>query len=178
MGTANAKPGFMTIQARDLMHTDVMTVSPDSSLLEVHRLFLEEEISGAPVVDDAGNLLGVISSMDLLRAVKDEYEAGAGSSAPFYLRDDLPYSGPDWLREPDDFQDRLAQKTASDAMVREIISVPPSASLSQVAALMRNQHVHRVLVIDGKALIGIVTTFDLLAPLEDLSAEPSLRPSL
>ena len=153
--------------ARDLMQTDVVTVSSESPLLSVHRLFIEEEINGAPVVNEEDSkVIGVISSLDLLRAVQEEYDTGAGATTPIYFRDQLPYSGPDWLRDPEDFQDRMAGLTASDVMVREMVSVSADAEISEVAHIMRNQRIHRVLVVDDGELRGILTSFDLVGLLE------------
>lgn len=56
-------------------------------------------------------------------------------------------------------EDRM---TASDIMTREIVAVPPSMPVGDVARLMREQHVHRVLVIEDHELLGVLTTFDLL----------------
>jgi CBS domain-containing protein len=148
--------------AGEVMQTDVISVSPHASLIEVHRLFLEEEISGAPVIDDEGTVLGVISSKDLLRAVQDEYESGAAGAAPVYFREELPYSGPDWRSAPGDFHDRMAALTAADAMVHELIAVPPQTPVAEVARIMRAQRIHRVFVVKEQELLGIVTTFDLV----------------
>ncbi len=148
--------------AGDLMQAHVFSISPDASLLEVHRLFVEEEINGAPVIDEDGVLRGVVSSLDLLSAVKEAYETDAGGTTPIYYRDELPYSGPDWQRLPDDFQDRMAGLTAADAMVKEVITVSPKTPISEVAKLMRSQRIHRVLVVEDGAVCGLVSTFDLV----------------
>jgi CBS domain-containing protein len=152
--------------ARDLMQSDIITLSPDTPVLDIHRMFVEEEIHGAPVVDDDGVVRGVVSSLDLLRIVRDELEPGAGATTPSYFRDELPYSGPDWGRIPEDFQDRLHDLTASDAMSRELVSVTPSAPAAEIAKTMRQHRIHRVLVIDDKELVGVITTFDLLQALQ------------
>ena len=156
----------MHLTARDVMQTDVISVSPETPLLQVHRLFIEEEINGAPVVDETGAVVGVISSLDLVRAIDEEYETDAGRTTPIYFRDDLPYSGPDWLRAPEDLQDRMAQMTAADVMVRDVVTVLPSAPIAEVAHRLRDQHIHRLLVVDGDQLAGIITTFDLVSLLE------------
>lgn len=153
-----------TLLAKDLMERAPITVAPEAPLLSVHHLFVEEEIHGAPVVDDEGNVLGVVSTLDLLRAVQDVYEAGATTST--YFREDLPYSGPDWLEAPEDFQDRLNELTAGDIMVRELITVSENDSAAEIARRMRRQRVHRVLVVDEGLLRGLVSTFDLLGILE------------
>lgn len=118
-----------SLRARDFMQTDVLTISPETSLLDIHRLFLEEEIHGAPVVDDSGVVRGVISTVDLLRAVSDETQQA---------------------------------RDASDIMTRELVTVEPNMPIAEVAETMRDQRVHRVLVIENRELLGVLTTFDLL----------------
>lgn len=153
------------LRVADLMHRDVIVVSPETSLLDVHRLFVEEEINGAPVVDEnSGKVLGVISSLDLLRAVRDEYDQ-VSSIAGAFFRDELPRSDPDWNDAPADFSERMGQLTAADAMSRERVAVASEMSVADAAQLMREQRIHRVLVIDGHELVGILTTFDLLSAL-------------
>jgi len=123
--------------ARDVMQSDILTVSPETPVLDIHRMFVEEEIHGAPVVDDDGTVCGVVSSLDLLRIVRDELEPSVGEDAP----------------------------TARDAMSRELVSVPSTATIAEIANVMRTQRIHRVLVIDNKELLGVITTFDLLQAL-------------
>jgi CBS domain-containing protein len=156
----------MQANAKDLMESAVLTVSPETPLLQVHRLFVEEEINGAPVVDDQGRVLGVISSLDLLRAVQEEYDSGAAATAPIYFREEMPYSGPDWRGAPEDFQDRMGELTAKDAMVREVVTVGPDTPAGELAALMRKQRIHRVLVVEDREHRGILSTFDLIRLLE------------
>jgi CBS domain-containing protein len=165
---------FEPLRARALMKRDVITVSPETPILDVHRLFVEEEIHGAPVVGDDGIVHGVVSALDLLRIVRDELEPGAGATATTYFRDELPYSGPDWQSRPEDFQDRVRHLTAADAMTREIVMVGPDATAEDIARTMREQHVHRVLVCEERVLQGVVTTFDLLQAVHARPADPHL----
>jgi CBS domain-containing protein len=158
------------VRARDLMERDVITVTPETRILDVHRLFVEEEIHGAPVVGEDGLVHGVLSSLDLLRIVRDELEPGAGATATTYFRDELPYSGPDWLEMPEDFQDRVQDLTAADAMTRDIVAVGPDATVGDIARTMREHRVHRVLVTEDRALLGVVSTFDLLRVLSRVPA--------
>ena len=133
--------------ARDFMQTVVLTVSPDTSLLDIHKMFVEEEIHGAPVVADDGAVVGIVSTLDLIRAVSEEV-------------DDLDASG--------------TSLTAADIMTRELVAVAPNAPISEVAQTMRDQHVHRVLVIEDGELLGVLTTFDLLRAFERKSARSAL----
>lgn len=146
----------------ELMQRDIIVVEIDTPILDVHRLFIEEEIHGAPVVDDDQRVRGVISSLDLLRVIRDELEPGAGVTVSTYFREQLPYSSPDWLDVPEDLQNRVQHLTAADAMTKEIVSVPSSTTIAEVAAKMLEHHIHRVLVIDGQTLVGMITSFDLL----------------
>lgn len=139
--------------ARDFMQTDVLTVSPETSILDIHRLFVEEEIHGAPVVDDTGIVRGVISTLDLLRVVSDEAQPNSRSVPYFHAE---PWAIPDQLPE------RLAALTANDIMTRELVTVSPDMPIVEVAQTMREQHIHRVLVIEDRELLGVLTTFDLL----------------
>jgi CBS domain-containing protein len=150
--------------ARDLMQTQVVTVDPETPLVDVQRLFVEEEINGAPVVSDDREILGVVTSLDVLRAVEEEHDTAASYSV--YFRESLEFSGPDWSRMPEDFQDRLAQLTAADAMTKGVISVTADAPASQIARTLRSNHVHRVFVVEDGALLGVISTFDLIAVLE------------
>lgn len=150
------------IRASDLMERDVITVTPATRILDLHRLFVEEEIHGAPVVEEDGVVRGVVSALDLLRVVRDELEPGAGSTSTRYFRDEPPYSGPDGTELPEDLGGRVDDLTAADAMTRELVVVRPDATIDEVARTMLEHRVHRVLVCEGETLQGVLTTFDLM----------------
>jgi len=154
----------MAQTARDVMQSHVITLSPETPLLDVQRLFVEEEINGAPVVDDAGKILGIVSTRDLLRAADDEHDSAASETR--YFRDELEFSGPDWSNALEDFQDRLSRRSVSEVMTAGAVTIPPGASVAEVAATMRRHRIHRVLVADGEVLQGIISSFDLVALLE------------
>lgn len=150
----------MPVHARDLMLKDVITLSAELPLIDAQRALVEEGISGAPVVDETGRVLGVVSASDLLRAVAEEHDTG--SSQPSYYREFSTFSGPDWASDVEDFQDRLQELTVCDAMTKEVVSVDHRASLGEVARTLREHQVHRVLVVDGDRLCGIISTIDFV----------------
>lgn len=154
----------MALTARDLMTTQPVSVEAETPLMDVHRLFVEEEIHGAPVVDDELLVQGIITSADLLRAVMQEHDSG-GSSAR-YLREMVEFSGPDWQHMPEDFQDRLEQLRVEDFMTQDVVAVSADATVSEIARAMRTNHVHRVLVVEGKRLVGLISALDLVGALE------------
>ncbi len=149
------------LTAREIMQPSVVSVSPETPLLAAHRLFVEEEIGGCPVVDDLGQVAGVVTSSDLLRAVTDEYDTILG--APDYFKSSLDYRMPNFAGRDDDFQDHLASRTVSEVMTDRAVCVDASAPIGKVARQLQENRIHRVLVVDGDRLIGIISTFDLVA---------------
>ena len=129
----------MALTARDLMQSEVVTIGPETPLASVYRVLVAEGITGAPVVDDSGRVLGVISSADLLRAATDEQDSG--SSDTVYFEGLLEFSNSAGAGLPDDFQNRLQQIRASEAMTDGAISVGLDTPLAEIAHTMR---IHRI----------------------------------
>lgn len=154
----------MPSTARDVMTRSVVSVGPDTPLLDVYRLFVGEQIHGAPVVDDEELLIGVVSSSDLLRAADEERDTAISSSD--YLRDLVEFSGPDWGKGLSDFQNRLAALTVADVMTPTAVTVRPDTPVAEVARILRQHRVHRVWVEDEGRVCGVVSTFDLLPLVE------------
>jgi CBS domain-containing protein len=154
----------MALTARDIMETQVITLSPNDPLSSVHRLFFEEEIHGAPVVDEQGRVLGIITTMDLLRAAADEHDTARGD--PSYFHELFELSGPDWDDAPDGFIDRLREHTAAECMTEDVACVSTDAGVPEIARTLRQNRIHRVLVVEDGILRGIISTSDLVALLE------------
>ncbi|MDB4958413.1 MAG: domain containing rane protein [Myxococcales bacterium] len=149
------------LRARDFMQINLLTVTPETPVLDIHRLFVEEEIHGAPVVDDEGVVHGVVSTLDLLRIERDEADPSVGATTA-YFRDDRSYRRPSWTTNADELEARLDDVTAADVMTRELVTVTPDTPVAEVAQTMRDQHIHRVLVVEDRELVGVITSFDLL----------------
>jgi CBS domain-containing protein len=150
------------LRARDLMQRDIISVRPETPILDVHRLFVEEEIHGAPVIGRNDKIEGVITTLDLVRVMRDELESGAGPTVSTYFRDEAPYSAAEVATITEDLKDRIDELAARDAMSRELVTVEPETPIHEVARVMTEQHVHRVLVVSSRGLEGVLTTFDLL----------------
>jgi CBS domain-containing protein len=154
----------METTAKDIMSTDVTTVDFEDRLTDVYQVFVEKEISGAPVVGDGDRLVGVVSIRDLLRAIEEESDPGLDESYYFHNYDNWPRT--EGLSEIEDFQDRLGRRTVAEVMTNNVISVAPNAPISKISALVRKNHIHRVLVLDDDKLVGLVSLFDLIQLLE------------
>ena len=151
----------MTQTARELMQAPVVTVGPADPLISVQRLFGDEQIHGAPVVDEMGFVLGVISMSDLLRtAIDDQDTARPG---PGYFQDGV-LSLPGSFSE--DLRDALGERRVAEIMTPEIVSVTPNASVSEIAMTLRHHRVQRVLVMEDGELLGTISSFDLIELLE------------
>jgi CBS domain-containing protein len=144
--------------AKDIMSPNVVTVTDTLNLREAAKILVEEGISGAPVVDELGNLLGVMSQSDLV-----EYELTMEREltveAPFYRR---PYD--DALHPSRGFQiEELPADTVKDVMTPFLITVEEDTSIQEVAARMAKFGIHRLIVVDDDQQIrGIVTSIDVL----------------
>lgn len=144
------------LHARDIMRAPVISVSPTTSLPEVARTLVDNSISGCPVIDANGMLRGVISRTNILEHVLTE----GGMPAPA-LRSLVPgivMTGED---EGEDYEPN-EEAEAQDAMAGDVEFVGPGATLADVAAVMSRERIHRVPVVDGTRVVGIITSLDLL----------------
>lgn len=157
------------ITARDLMKRTALTVRPSMTLSDLERFLVEHKITGAPVVDNLGKLVGVVSRSDIIKHLVVE------TSIAGYLVDYQSDAGLVGALSPDEETsqetslavDSLQRKTVADAMIHDVICVGPDASLSEVAGQMHSHHIHRVVVTEGDIPIGIVTSIDLIERIAD-----------
>jgi CBS domain-containing protein len=140
-----------TLIARDVMTSPVATVRPDTSIPEVARLLTERRISGAPVVDEHGNLLGIITESDLL--FKEAGPAGLPKVA-FYL--------PARSHEIQQQVRRYEGKVAADVMTSEVVTADEETPLRVLAATMVRRSINRIPIVRHGQVIGIVSRNDVL----------------
>jgi CBS domain-containing protein len=150
------------MKASDIMTIGAITVRPDSTVAHAARLMVERGISGLPVVTSHGKLVGMITEHDLLR----RKELGTADHRSRWL--DL------WLNA-----DKLAHHYArehgrkvEDVMSRDVVSVGPDASVSEIVALMETRGIKRVPVVRDEQVIGMVSRANLLSTLARLTGEP------
>ncbi len=136
-----------------VMQRDVVTLRPESSAREAERLLATHRIGGAPVVDEAGRVVGVLSQSDLGR-LEAERPSTAAAGAFFSDVDDY--------REIGALPAAASVVPVARLMSREVLSVSPAATLAEAARRMRERRVHRLLVVENGALRGVVSAFDLL----------------
>lgn len=147
-----------THRVKDLMNPDIMTVADDMTTDALARYLTEHEISGAPVVDDQGHVIGVVSMTDIGRNMAESDQLASSLGAGFDRRADIDLTLEDL--GPRDVGERVF--TVRDVMTPLIHQVPATASAAEAARLMIDQHVHRLIVTEGKEPVGILTSIDLL----------------
>jgi CBS domain-containing protein len=151
----------MDAKVRDYMQSSVVTVEAEAKLADVERLLVEQQIGGAPVLD-SGKVVGVISRSDLVKQLV--VEQSLSEMVSDYYRDPglaQPDSSADTVAD----NERLQGQKVRDVMATRLIAVAPDEGIDAAARVMREQHVHRVLVTDQGKLAGIVTAYDLLRAL-------------
>ena len=147
-----------TRNVKDLMNPDIMTVADEMTTDELARYLIEREISGAPVVDRQGHLIGVVSMTDIGRNMAEPSDVELSRDSGFY-RDiaadfTLEDSGERYVEE--------RAVTVRDVMTPVIHQVPVTASVTEAARVMVDQHIHRLVVTQGKEPVGIITSMDVL----------------
>jgi CBS domain-containing protein len=147
--------------AEELMTANPVSVCEDASVREALALLTDRGISAAPVIDDAGRPVGVLSQTDLLVHDRETVEYLA-PEPEFYCRDEL--RAPAGERLPRGFQvERVDRTRVRDVMTPAVFSVPPDTPAARVVGQMLALNVHRLFVVDGDGvLVGVVSTTDVL----------------
>lgn len=153
----------MPITARDIMTAKPTDVNPEMTLTDLDQAFLDEKVGGFPVVDD-GRLVGFVTRSDIVRRLA--LEQTLAENLTDYYRDTAAFSQSpaETLAEiAHRVGERIEHLRVKDAMVTNLISVPPDHPVAEVAKVLSEYHIHRVLVIEGdKKLVGIISTIDLV----------------
>lgn len=151
------------MQVHEIMSSPAITVGPESKIPEIARIMRERQISGVPVVDAQGQLLGLITELDLI-------ERNAPLREPRYL---AVLSGliPVGLDEYRDYKDQVRHVLATNAkelMDPEVHTIAPTAELEEVLKIMNDPANISLPVVEGSVVVGIVTRTDLVRVIERL----------
>jgi CBS domain-containing protein len=140
------------LTVRDAMTTHVVTVPAETPLKEVARVLIDAGVSGVPVVDDAGSVVGVVSEADFL--IK-----GQGASAVRHRRLERLLGESESTRRR---QTKVDARTAAEAMSSPAVTITPGRPLQEAAATMTERRVNRLPVVDAGRLVGIISRADLV----------------
>ncbi len=182
------------LQVRDAMTRDVLTVSPQHTLREAMEMLARHHVSGAPVVSGTA-VVGVVSGTDLMEFAAALPPVSDAEPEPLDMEfpdDDDVLALPDdeaqsqaaswflarWRDAPFDADERIVdagesswtaldEHTVEEVMTQDVVSLRPNTSLAAAADVMRRKRLHRVLVMEGDALTGILSTTDIVAAVAD-----------
>jgi len=150
--------------AKDVMTRNVVVVHAGARLAELAGILMSNMITGAPVVDDGGKLVGVVSATDVVRGAALE-ASSVRQESTYYLHG--------WEGEIDAEELRAfrvvegAGMLVRDIMTPVIFSVSESASMAEMADAMIGGRIHRLIVTRDDRVVGIVTTLDMLRAIRD-----------
>lgn len=144
----------LNLKAKDIMSTTIRKARPDWFINQLAKLFAENSISGAPVEDEDGNVLGVVSATDIVRYSR----GGDRDEKKGYSDKDLQIMA---------FGSRIHVKV-HEIMSSSVIEVVEETAVQKVAATMIDQEVHRVFVTRDEKIVGVISTVDLLKVIKDL----------
>ncbi|HQA50990.1 MAG: CBS domain-containing protein [Syntrophomonadaceae bacterium] len=141
--------------AKDIMTREVITVKPKDRVDKVARLLVDHKISGIPVVDDQGHVIGIVTEKDLIVKASE-------LRVPFYV---TLFDSIIFLENPIRFNNDLKKYTAvfvEDAMTKNVVVVEEDTEINDIVRLMQNKRINRVPVVRHGKLVGIITRNDIL----------------
>jgi CBS domain-containing protein len=150
--------------AAELMAPNPISIAASANVQEALMLLTDKNFSAAPVIDEGGRAVGVISRSDLLIHDREQGRKVASASG-YYFDSDV---APPYRDVPEGFQiESVDRTTVDDIMTPAVFSVRPDTPISKVVTEMVGLHVHRLFVTDDAGtLIGVISTMDLLKKLQ------------
>lgn len=149
------------MKAADLMTSFVVTVTPEATIEYAAQLMLQHRISGLPVTDSDGGVLGIVTESDLLRRAETGTDKRHARWVSLLI-------GPGRLAQ--EYVHTHGRKVG-EVMTERVFTVTPETPLADLVALMETKHVKRVPVVDQGRLVGIVSRADVMAALVGLLSE-------
>lgn len=149
------------MKASDVMTRDIISVKPDASVFDAARLMLERNISGVPVTDGAGHLVGIVTEGDFLRRT----EMGTQRHRPRWIEFII---GPGKLA--DEYVHSSGRKV-SEVMTPDVYTVQENTPLDEVVRQMERHRIKRLPVMRGNTIVGIVSRSNLIRAFANIARE-------
>jgi CBS domain-containing protein len=146
------------LKVKDIMTKKLITVSPDTEIVQATKLLLENRINGIPVTDETGQLVGILCQSDLIAQQKK-----LPIPSFFTFLDGLITLTS--MKQIEKQVQKIAAITVAQAMTPNPVTVQPETDIETVAALMVDKNFHTIPVVDEGKLVGIVGKEDILKTL-------------
>lgn len=154
--------------ARDVMQHSVITVGPRTTLQEAIQLFAQHNISGAPVVDDRGQVVGIVTERDVVHFASNSHIISLIDSSGWVS----PYTDVGEATRLTRGAELLSHTPVERIMTRRVHTVSPDATGSQVSGVMVRHRVNHVPVVDEEGtLVGIICRGDLIGFLAETDGQ-------
>lgn len=154
------------ITAKDIMTTDVVSLSPDMEITKAVQLLLTHHVNGAPVVDANGKLVGILCQSDLVAQQKS-----LPIPSLFTLLDGfMPLSS---MKRLDKEVEKIAALTVEHAMTRDPVCITRDTGIERIAELMVDKRYHTLPVVSEGKLVGVIGKSDILKTLLPRHSTPS-----
>ena len=143
------------ITAKEIMTKEVITVTEGTSIKTLSGLFIKHKVNGFPVLDQGGQLIGIVTEKNLIEQNKNLHipTVIALFDAVIYLE-----SGKKFEEEVKRFNATLVK----DIYTSNVVTVSPDTSINEIASLMAEKSVHSIPVVDGKSTVGIIGKLDII----------------
>lgn len=143
------------VKAEDIMTREVISIREDASVRELAALLLTNNISGAPVVDVQGSLVGVVTESDLIFQNKKVHLPTAVAILDAFVFLERPGRTEEELK-------KIAGTRVGDICSRKLVTVTPDTELEELATLMAEKKVHTLPVLKGELLVGVIGKSDII----------------
>jgi len=154
--------GIAMLKVKDIMTKELITISPDTEIVQATKLLLENRINGIPVTDETGKLVGILCQSDLIAQQKK-----LPIPSFFTFLDGLITLTS--MKQIEKQVQKIAAITVAQAMTPNPVTVQPETDIETVAALMVDNNFHTIPVMDKGELVGIVGKEDVLKTLIPVS---------
>lgn len=143
------------LTAKDIMQKEVFTVTPDTSVAELGRIFIEKDISGVPVIDEYGNLYGIVTENDLISMEK-----------PFHIPTVIHiFDAFIPLQTEQAIEKEIRKLTAiivDDICTTSVITINEDTPFQEIASIMTEKKIHIIPVLTDNKLVGIIGKKDMI----------------
>lgn len=143
------------LKVKDIMTKDVVTVTKETTVMELAGIFSQRHLSSLPVLDQSGALIGIVTETDLVEQDKNLHIPTVISIFDWVI----------YLESDKKFEKELKKmtgRTVGDIYSSDIVTVSPDSSISDVADLLSSRKITALPVVEGGKLVGIISRIDLI----------------
>lgn len=143
------------LKVKDIMTKEVVSVTKETTVMELAGIFAQRHISSLPVLDQNGELIGMVTETDLVEQDKNLHIPTVISIFDWVI----------YLESDKKFEKELKKmtgRTVGDIYSNEVVTVTPATSISDVADMLSSRKITALPVVEGKKLVGIISRIDLI----------------